>query len=102
MSRCAHYAEVHLILEPGEPGSGISIDTICSEDVLDKNWQRLILTHVLEREHRGVLTGSVLTDVKITLASGRAHLEAYRGRRLPPGGVSCDPPGTDAGRECTA
>ena len=74
-----HYAEVHLILEPGEPGSGISIDTICSEDVLDKNWQRLILTHVLEREHRGVLTGSVLTDVKITLASGRAHLKHTEG-----------------------
>ena len=74
-----HYAEVHLILEPGEPGSGITIDTICSEDVLDKNWQRLILTHVLEREHRGVLTGSVLTDVKITLASGRAHLKHTEG-----------------------
>ena len=74
-----HYAEVHLILEPGEPGSGISIDTICSEDVLDKNWQRLILTHVLEREHRGVLPGSVLTDVKITLASGRAHLKHTEG-----------------------
>ena len=74
-----HYAEVHLLLEPGEPGSGLQFFTACSEDVLDKNWQRLILTHVLEREHRGVLTGSVLTDVKITLASGRAHLKHTEG-----------------------
>mgnify|MGYP000069725423 CR=1 FL=1 len=74
-----HYAEVHLLLEPGEQGSGMQFFTACSEDVLDKNWQRLILTHVLEREHRGVLTGSVLTDVKITLASGRAHLKHTEG-----------------------
>ena len=74
-----HYAEVHLLLEPGEPGSGLQFFTACSEDVLDRNWQRLILTHVLEREHRGVLTGSVLTDVKITLASGRAHLKHTEG-----------------------
>ena len=74
-----HYAEVHLLLEPMENGSGMCFDSICSEDVLDKNWQRLILTHVLEREHRGVLTGSVLTDVKITLASGRAHLKHTEG-----------------------
>ena len=55
-----HYAEVHLLLEPLEPGSGIVIDTDCSEDVLDKNWQRLIVTHLKEREHIGVLTGSVI------------------------------------------
>ena len=74
-----HYAEVHLILEPGEPGSGISIDTICSEDVLDKNWQRLIVTHLKEREHIGVLTGSVITDMKITVIGGRAHTKHTEG-----------------------
>ena len=68
-----HYAEVHLLLEPGEPGSGIVLDTDCSEDVLDRNWQRLVLTHLAEREHRGVLTGSAVTDMKITLLAGRAH-----------------------------
>ncbi|MCD8115562.1 MAG: NYN domain-containing protein [Oscillospiraceae bacterium] len=68
-----HYAEVHLLLEPGEPGSGIIVDTACSEDVLDRNWQRLILTHLEEKQHLGVLTGSPLTDVKITLLAGRAH-----------------------------
>ena len=66
-----HYAEVHLLLEPLEPGSGIVIDTDCSEDVLDKNWQRLIVTHLKEREHIGVLTGSVITDMKITVIGGR-------------------------------
>ena len=74
-----HYAEVHLILEPGKPGSGITIATECSEDVLDKNWQRLIFTHLLEKTHRGVLTGSALTDVKISLAAGRAHLKHTEG-----------------------
>lgn len=74
-----HYAEVHLILEPGEPGSGLVFDTECSEDVLDRNWQRLILTHLAEREHRGVLTGSGITDMKITLAAGRAHLKHTEG-----------------------
>ena len=68
-----HYAEVHLLLEPGEPGSGLQFGTECSEDVLGINWQRLILTHLHEKEHIGVLTGSALTDVKITLVSGRAH-----------------------------
>lgn len=68
-----HYAEVHLLLEPGEPGSGIQISSTCSEDVLDLNWQRLIAAHVTEREHPGVLTGSVLTDVKVTILTGRAH-----------------------------
>ena len=68
-----HYAEVHLLLEPGEPGSGIVLDTDCSEDVLDRNWQRLILTHLAEREPRGVLTGAAVTDIKITLIAGKAH-----------------------------
>ena len=68
-----HYAEVQLLLEPGEPGSGIRLASACSTDVLDKNWQRLILTHLEERSHPGVLTGSALTDVKITLLTGRAH-----------------------------
>ena len=74
-----HYAEVHLLLEPGEPGSGIVLDTVCSEDVLDRNWQRLILTHLEEKQHLGVLTGSPLTDVKITLLTGRAHLKHTEG-----------------------
>ena len=74
-----HYAEVHLILEPGPRGSGLQFDTICSEDVLDRNWQRLIMTHLLEKVHRGVLTGSAITDMKITLAAGRAHLKHTEG-----------------------
>lgn len=74
-----HYAEVHLILEPGERGSGLVFNTACSEDELDKNWQRLILTHLAEKPHRGVLTGSVITDMKITLAAGRAHLKHTEG-----------------------
>lgn len=74
-----HYAEVHLLLEPGERGSGMVFDTDCSEDLLDKNWQRLILTHLYEKEHRGVLTGSVITDMKITLLAGRAHLKHTEG-----------------------
>ena len=74
-----HYAEVHLLIEPGEPGSGLSFDTAVSEDDLDLNWQRLILTHLAEKEHLGVLTGSPLTDVKITLTAGRAHLKHTEG-----------------------
>ena len=74
-----HYAEVHLLLEPGKPGSGLEFATICSEDVLDGNWQRLILTHLKEKTHRGVLTGSAITDMKITLAAGRAHLKHTEG-----------------------
>ena len=74
-----HYAEVHLILEPGERGSGLVLDNQCSDDVLDKNWQRLILTHLAERKHPGVLTGSEITDLKITLASGRAHQKHTEG-----------------------
>ena len=68
-----HYAEVHLLLEPGERGSGLQFASLCSEDMLDRNWQRLILTHLEEKTHLGVLTGSPLTDVKITLLTGRAH-----------------------------
>jgi len=68
-----HYAEVHLLLEPGEPGSGLEFGAECSEDVLGKNWQRLILTHLEEKAHKGVLTGSAITDMKITLITGRAH-----------------------------
>ena len=74
-----HYAEVHLKLEPGEPGSGMQFSAACSEDVLDKNCQRLILTHLREREHRGVLTGAAVTDMKITLVSGKAHLKHTEG-----------------------
>ena len=68
-----HYAEVHLLMEPGEQGSGLVLDTSCPVDALDLNWQRLILTHLAEREHPGVLTGSPITDMKITLVAGRAH-----------------------------
>ena len=74
-----HYAEVHLLLEPGERGSGMQFSSECSEDILDRNWQRLILTHLEEKEHRGVLTGSVLTDVRITLVAGRAHQKHTEG-----------------------
>lgn len=74
-----HYAEVHLVLEPGESGSGMQYALDCSEDVLDKNWQRLILTHLEEREHVGVLNGSILTDVQITLVGGRAHTKHTEG-----------------------
>ena len=74
-----HYAEVHLRLEPGERGSGIQFDSECSEDVLDRNWQRLVLTHLEDKEHKGVLTGSVITDMKITLTSGKAHLKHTEG-----------------------
>ena len=70
-----HYAEVHLLLEPGERGSGLQFFTACSEDVLARNWQRLILTHLEEKEHLGVLTGSPVTDMQITLMNGRAHLK---------------------------
>ena len=74
-----HYAEAHLWMEPGEPGSGISVYSNCSEDVLDLNWQRLITTHILEREHPGVLTGSAITDMKFTIVTGRAHLKHTEG-----------------------
>ena len=74
-----HYAEVHLLLEPGEAGSGMTFSTNCSEDLLDKNWQRLIMTHLEERKHRGVLTGSEITDMKISVVGGRAHLKHTEG-----------------------
>lgn len=74
-----HYAEVHLLLEPAEPGSGMQFCTDCSEDILAKNWQRLILTHLEEKQHVGVLTGSEITDMKITLINGRAHAKHTEG-----------------------
>ena len=74
-----HYAEVHLLMEPGEPGSGLVFDSTVSEDDLDRNWQRLILTHLGEKEHIGVLTGSPITDMKITLVAGKAHLKHTEG-----------------------
>ncbi len=74
-----HYAEVHLLLEPGEPGSGVQCMSVCSEDLLDRNWQRLILTHLMETEHRGVLTGAPITDIRITLVSGKVHLKHTEG-----------------------
>lgn len=74
-----HYAEVHLLIEPGEPESGITVNSLCREEVLGKNWQRLILTHILEKTHSGVLIGAPLTDVKITLVAGRAHIKHTEG-----------------------
>ena len=74
-----HYAEVHLLLEPLEEGSGVVFETDCSEDELDKNWQRLVMTHLEEKKHIGVLTGSEITDMKITLIAGRAHLKHTEG-----------------------
>lgn len=74
-----HYAEVHLLIEPGKPGSGMVYETNCSEDMLAKNWQRLVLTHLEEKHHKGVLTGSELTDTKITLIAGRAHIKHTEG-----------------------
>ena len=74
-----HYAEAHLLMEPGERGSGIRVASACPTDQLDLNWQRLIFTHVLEREHPGVLTGSPITDIKFTVVAGRAHLKHTEG-----------------------
>ena len=74
-----HYAEVHLIMEPLPRGSGLKFATSCSEDFLDKNWQRLILSHLREKTHMGVLCGAPITDIKITLASGRAHKKHTEG-----------------------
>jgi len=74
-----HYAEVHLLMEPLPPGSGIVLDSACSEDDLDKNWQRLIFTHLTEKEHKGPMIGAPITDVKITLLAGRAHLKHTEG-----------------------
>ncbi|MBP3888166.1 MAG: TetM/TetW/TetO/TetS family tetracycline resistance ribosomal protection protein [Cellulosilyticum sp.] len=74
-----HYAEVHVLIEPGEEGSGVIFKTKCSEDLLEKNWQRLVLTHLQEKPHKGVLTGSAITDVVITLVAGRAHKKHTEG-----------------------
>ena len=74
-----HYAEVHLLLEPGEPGSGLEFCTVCSEELLGKNYQRLVLTHLEEKSHKGVLTGSAITDMRITLVSGKAHQKHTEG-----------------------
>ena len=74
-----HYAEVHLLLEPGEPGSGLTFAADCSGDMLERNWQRLVLTHLEEKEHKGVLTGSPITDMKITLVGGRVHQKHTEG-----------------------
>ena len=74
-----HYAEVHLLLEPGEPGSGMEFAVNCSDEVLAKNWQRLIMTHLMEKEHRGVLVGAPVTDMRITLLAGKAHLKHTEG-----------------------
>lgn len=74
-----HYAEVHLLLEPLPTGSGLQFDTICSEDILDRNWQRLIMTHLMEKQHVGVLTGSVVTDMKMTILTGKSHAKHTEG-----------------------
>ena len=74
-----HYAEVQLLLEPGEPGSGLRFRSLCGTDTLDLNWQRLILTHLAEKQHLGVLTGAPVTDLSITLLTGRAHLKHTEG-----------------------
>ena len=74
-----HYAEVHLLLEPAEPGSGIILDSKVKENDLAKNWQRLILTHLAEKEHKGVLTGAPITDICITIVAGKAHLKHTEG-----------------------
>lgn len=74
-----HYAEVHILLEPLERGSGLQFESNCSSDILDQHWQRLILTHMQEKDHRGVLTGSSITDMKLTLLIGKAHLKHTEG-----------------------
>ena len=74
-----HYAEVHLLIEPAARGAGVLLESRCPEDALDRNWQRLILTHLAEKTHRGVLIGAPLTDVKITLLAGRAHAKHTEG-----------------------
>nr|MCR4717088.1 NYN domain-containing protein [Lachnospiraceae bacterium] len=74
-----HYAEAHVLIEPAVRGSGISVESAVRDDVLDKNWQRLIMTHIMERRHKGVLTGSTLTDVKITVVGGQAHKKHTEG-----------------------
>ena len=79
LNHCAIMQRVHLLLEPLPAGSGLVFAADCSEELLDKNWQRLILTHLMEQEHRGILTGSVITDMKLTLIAGRAHQKHTEG-----------------------
>jgi small GTP-binding protein len=74
-----HYSEVHLLLEPLPRGSGLRFSMNCSEDILDKNWQRLVLTHLMEKEHKGILTGSPITDMEISVVSGKAHTKHTEG-----------------------
>lgn len=97
-----HYAEVHLLMQPLERGSGLHFSAQCSEDVLDRNWQRLILTHLEEKKHLGVLTGSEITDMQITLIAGKAHQKHTEGRRLPAGNLSGSKTGTEDGKEYTS
>ena len=94
-----HYAETHVLLEPLPQGSGMEYETVCSEDVLDRNWQRLIMQHFQEREHLGVLTGSPITDMRITLLTGRAHLKHTEGGDFRPSHLPRDTPGPDGSEE---
>lgn len=87
-------------MEPGEQGSGLQFAADCSEDLLDRNWQRLVLTHLEERQHKGVLTGSDITDMRITLVAGRAHQKHTEGGDFQAGNLPGCPAGTDAGRKC--
>mgnify|MGYP000573936839 CR=1 FL=1 len=93
-----HYAEVHLRLEPLPAGSGVQFGTVTSTDELDLNWQRLALTNAMERDHLGVLTGSPVTDVRITLTGGRAHAKHTEGGDFSPGHVPRDSPGVSCRR----
>ena len=107
-----HYSEVHLLLEPAPRGSGLQFESLCSEDVLDRNWQRLVMTHLEEKVHRGVLTGSPITDIKISLLTGRAMSNTPRAATSarPPTGLfgracakpkaSCWSPGISSGWNC--
>ena len=92
-----HYAEVHLLLEPGEPGSGLTVASACSEDELDRNWQRLVLTHLKEREHPGVLTGAADHGCEDHPAFRPRPSEAHGGRGFPAGYLPGGAAGTDAG-----
>ena len=92
-----HYAEAHLRLDPGPRGSGVVFGSECSEDELDRNWQRLILTNAMERDHLGVLTGAPLTDVRIDAVHRAGPSQAHRGRGLSAGNVSGRAAGTHGG-----
>jgi translation elongation factor EF-G len=97
-----HYAEVHLLLEPGERGSGLQFDAACSEDMLDRNWQRLILTHLKERIHLGVLTGSPYHGHENHAGGRKGPRQAYGGRRFPTGDLSRGEAGPDVRRKHSA